>query len=232
MLSVHDIDVAYGETPVLQAIRLTVQPGEIVSIIGRNGIGKTTLLKALIGLLPVQRGSLIFLDQDITALPAYERARRGMAYVPQGRMIFPNLTVMENLQIGCDLDRSNNRSLLEEMWDEFPILRDRRRQLGGTLSGGQQQMLAMARALVTNPQLLLLDEPSEGIQPNIVQDMANKIAAINQRHQLSIVLVEQNIELAAALARRVYVMDKGQIATEITPDKIMDEQIVRTYLAV
>ncbi len=232
MLSVHDIDVAYGEVPVLQGIRLTVQPGEIVSIIGRNGIGKTTLLKSLIGLLPVQRGSLVFLGQDITALPAYERARRGMAYVPQGRMIFPNLTVMENLQIGCDLDRSNSRSLLEEMLDEFPILRERRRQLGGTLSGGQQQMLAMARALVTNPQLLLLDEPSEGIQPNIVQDMATKIAAINQRHQLSIVLVEQNIELAAALARRVYVMDKGQMATEITPDKIMDEQIVRTYLSV
>ncbi len=232
MLSVHNIDVAYGETPVLQGIDLTVQPGEIVSIIGRNGIGKTTLLKALMGLLPVQRGELVFLDQDITALPAYERARRGIAYVPQGRMIFPNLTVMENLQIGGDLDRSSDRSLLDEMLDEFPILRERRRQLGGTLSGGQQQMLALARAVVTNPKLLLLDEPSEGIQPSIVQDMATKIAAINQRHQLSIVLVEQNIELAAALARRVYVMDKGQIATEITPDKMMDEQIVRTYLAV
>lgn len=232
MLSVHNIDVAYGETPVLQGIDLTVQPGEIVSIIGRNGIGKTTLLKALMGLLPVQRGELVFLDQDITALPAYERARRGIAYVPQGRMIFPNLTVMENLQIGGDLDRSSDRSLLDEMLDEFPILRERRRQLGGTLSGGQQQMLALARAVVTNPKLLLLDEPLEGIQPSIVQDMATKIAATNQRHQLSIVLVEQNIELAAALARRVYVMDKGQIATEITPDKMMDEQIVRTYLAV
>lgn len=232
MLSVNNIDVAYGETPALQGIHLRVQAGEIVSIIGRNGIGKTTLLKALIGLLPVQRGSLVFRDEDITTLPAYERARRGMAYVPQGRMIFPNLTVMENLQIGCDLDRSNRGSLLEEMLEEFPILRERRRQLGGTLSGGQQQMLAMARALVTNPQLLLLDEPSEGIQPSIVQEMATKIATINQRHQLSIVLVEQNIELAAALASRVYVMDKGQIATEITPDKMMDEQIVRTYLAV
>lgn len=232
MLAVHDLHVAYGESMVLQGVDLTVQPGEIISIIGRNGIGKTTLLKTIIGLLTVQQGSLIFHESDITALPAYERARRGMAYVPQGRLIFPNLTVMENLQLGQDLDPSNHRTLLEEMLEEFPILRERRRQYGGTLSGGQQQMLAIARALVSNPKLLLLDEPSEGIQPSIVQDMAAKLAAINQRHQLSIILVEQNIELAAALARRVYVMDKGRIATEIPPDKIMDEHIVRTYLAV
>lgn len=232
MLFVDDAHVAYDSTPVLQGVSLTVQTGEIVSVIGRNGAGKTTLLKAIIGLLPLQRGTLTFNDADLTLLPAYARARRGLGYVPQGRMIFPNLTVMENLQIGADLNQSQQHNLLDEVLNEFPILRERQRQRGGTLSGGQQQMLAIARALVSNPQLLLLDEPSEGIQPNIVQDMAIKIATLNQRYQLSIILVEQNIELAAALAQRVYVMDKGTIAAQVPPDKIMDEQIVRNYLAV
>lgn len=232
MLSVDDAHVAYGSTPVLQGVSLTVQTGEIVSVIGRNGAGKTTLLKAIIGLLPLQRGTLTFNDANLTLLPAYARARRGLGYVPQGRMIFPNLTVMENLQIGADLNQSKPNGLLDEVLNEFPILRERQRQRGGTLSGGQQQMLAIARALISNPKLLLLDEPSEGIQPNIVQDMAAKIATLNQRYQLSIILVEQNIELAAALAQRVYVMDKGTIAAEVAPDKIMDEQIVRNYLAV
>jgi branched-chain amino acid transport system ATP-binding protein len=147
-------------------------------------------------------------------------------------MIFSNLTVLENLRLGADLNRSKDGELLEEVFNEFPILRERQRQNGATLSGGQQQMLAIARALVSNPRLLLLDEPSEGIQPNVVQEMAAKIAAMNQRYRLSIILVEQNIEFAAALARRVYVMEKGAIATELPPDKIMDEQIVRNYLAV
>jgi branched-chain amino acid transport system ATP-binding protein len=224
--------VSYGSTPVLQGVSLTVQPGEMVSVIGRNGVGKTTLLKTIIGLLQHHQGTLRFDGQDLAALPAYARARLGIGYVPQGRMIFSNLTVWENLQIGADLNRSKNGALLEEVFNEFPILRERQHQNGATLSGGQQQMLAIARALVSSPRLLLLDEPSEGIQPNVVQEMAAKIAAINQRHRLSIILVEQNIEFAAALARRVYVMEKGTIATEISPDKIMDEQIVRNYLAV
>lgn len=232
MLSVNDIHVAYGSSTVLQGVSLEVQAGEIVSVIGRNGVGKTTLLKAIIGLLKVRQGSLTFDGDDLTAVPAYERARRGIGYVPQGRLIFPNLTVQENLQIGADLDPVKNSGMMDEVLDEFPILRERLRQRGGTLSGGQQQMLAIARALVGNPRLLLLDEPSEGIQPNIVHEMEEKIAALNRRHNLSMILVEQNIEFAAALAKRVYVMDKGLIATEISPDKIMDENIVRNYLAV
>ena len=232
MLSVNDIHVAYGSSTVLQGVSLEVQAGEIVSVIGRNGVGKTTLLKAIIGLLKVRQGSLTFDGDDLTAVPAYERARRGIGYVPQGRLIFPNLTVQENLQIGADLDPVKNSGMMDEVLDEFPILRERLRQRGGTLSGGQQQMLAIARALVGNPRLLLLDEPSEGIQPNIVHEMEEKIAALNRRHNLSMILVEQNIEFAAALAKRVYVMDKGLIATEISPDKIMDENIVRNFLAV
>ena len=232
MLSVNDIHVAYGSSAVLQGVSLEVQAGEIVSVIGRNGVGKTTLLKAIIGLLKVRQGSLAFDGDDLTAVPAYERARRGIGYVPQGRLIFPNLTVQENLQIGADLDPVKNSGMMDDVLDEFPILRERFRQRGGTLSGGQQQMLAIARALVGNPKLLLLDEPSEGIQPNIVHEMEEKIAALNRRHNLSMILVEQNIEFAAALAKRVYVMDKGLIATEISPDKIMDENIVRNFLAV
>ncbi len=232
MLSVNDIHVAYGSSTVLQGVSLEVQAGEIVSVIGRNGVGKTTLLKAIIGLLKVRQGSLAFDGDDLTAVPAYERARCGIGYVPQGRLIFPNLTVQENLQIGADLDPVKNSGMMDEVLDEFPILRERLRQRGGTLSGGQQQMLAIARALVGNPKLLLLDEPSEGIQPNIVHEMEEKIAALNRRHNLSMILVEQNIEFAAALAKRVYVMDKGLIATEISPDKIMDENIVRNFLAV
>jgi branched-chain amino acid transport system ATP-binding protein len=232
MLCVNEVHVAYGSTPVLQGVSLHVQAGEMVSVIGRNGAGKTTLMQTIIGLLPSRQGSLTLDGLDITRLPAHARARRGLGYVPQGRMIFPNLSVLENLQVGADLQRARRHALLDEILQEFPMLQARLRQSGGTLSGGQQQMLAIARALVGRPRLLLLDEPSEGIQPNIVQELEAKIAAINRRYQLSIILVEQNIALAAALAQRVYVMEKGLIAAEIPPNKMMDDHIVRHYLAV
>ncbi len=232
MLSVSDVHVAYGETPILDGVRLTVAAGETVSIIGRNGAGKTTLLKTLIGLLPVQAGRILFAGEDVTERPVHERARRGIGYVPQGRMIFPDLSVEENLLMGADLNVTTPRETLEEVLDDFPILRARRRQKGGTLSGGEQQMLALGRALVGRPRLLLLDEPSEGIQPSVVEELEARIAALGRAGGLSIVLVEQNIEFAAALASRGYVMEKGRIATEISPDRVMDEQIVREYLAV
>ncbi len=232
MLSVADLRAAYGQTPALTGVSLAVQAGEIVSIIGRNGVGKTTLMKTIIGLLRAGGGAITLGGEDITHLPAYERARRGIGYVPQGRMIFADLTVEENLLIGADLSRDSRAALLEEVLEEFPRLRERYRQRGGTLSGGEQQMLALGRALVGGPRVLLLDEPSEGIQPSIVQEMEAKIAAINRARGLAIVLVEQNIEFAAALARRVYVMEKGRIAREISPEHVMDEDIVRDYLAV
>lgn len=232
MLSATDVHVAYGNTPALQGVSLSVASGEIVSIIGRNGVGKTTLLKTIIGLLRARQGRLRLDGEDITALPAHARARRGIGYVPQGRMIFPDLTVRENLLIGAELNRSRSDEAMEEVLQQFPILRERYRQKGGTLSGGQQQMLALGRALVARPKLLLLDEPSEGIQPSVVEELEARIAALNRAGGLSILLVEQNIEFAAALAGRVYVMEKGRIATEISPENVMDEEIVREYLAV
>jgi urea ABC transporter ATP-binding protein UrtE len=232
MLSVADIHVAYGATPALTGPSLTVGAGEIVSIIGRNGVGKTTLLKTIIGLLRVTSGAIHLAGQDITRLPAHERARRGLGYVPQGRMIFAGLTVQENLLIGADLSRAEGRAHVEEVLAEFPRLRERYHQRGDTLSGGEQQMLAFGRALAGGPRVLLLDEPSEGIQPSIVQEIETKIASISRARGLAVVLVEQNIELAAALAQRVYVMEKGRIAREIAPEQVMDEDIVRDYLAV
>ena len=232
MLSVVDVHVAYGKTPALMGPSLVVGAGEIVSIIGRNGVGKTTLLKTIIGLLRVTSGAIRLDGEDLTRLPAHERARRGLGYVPQGRMIFADLTVEENLLVGVDLNRANGRALLEEVLAEFPRLRERYRQRGDTLSGGEQQMLALGRALVGGPKVLLLDEPSEGIQPSIVQEIEVKIGSISRARGLAIVLVEQNIEFAAALARRIYVMEKGRIACEISPENVMDEDIVRDYLAV
>jgi urea ABC transporter ATP-binding protein UrtE len=232
MLSVADVHVAYGRTPALMGPSLRVGAGEIVSIIGRNGVGKTTLLRTIIGLLRVTSGSIRLDGQDVTRLPAHERARRGVGYVPQGRMIFAGLTVEENLLIGADLNRAGGRALLEEVLDEFPRLRERYRQRGDTLSGGEQQMLALGRALAGGPRVLLLDEPSEGIQPSIVQEIGTTIASISRARRLAVVLVEQNIEFAAALAQRVYVMEKGRIAREIAPENVMDEDIVRDYLAV
>ena len=232
MLSVADLHVAYGETPALAGVSLSVASSEIVSIIGRNGVGKTTLLKTVMGLLRPRAGSITLGGEQIGALPAHVRARRGIGYVPQGRMIFADLTVEENLLIGAELNPAGARMLLDEVLEEFPHLRARYRQRGGTLSGGEQQMLALGRALVGGPKVLLLDEPSEGIQPSIVEELEARIAAINQSRGLAIVLVEQNIEFAAALARRVYVMEKGRIAREISPEHVMDEDIVRDYLAV
>jgi branched-chain amino acid transport system ATP-binding protein len=232
MLSVADVHVAYGGTPVLTGPSLTVAAGEIVSIIGRNGVGKTTLLKTIIGLLRVRSGRIELDGHDVTGLPAYERARRGLGYVPQGRMIFAGLTVEENLLIGADLSPAGGRALVEEVLTEFPRLRERYGQRGDTLSGGEQQMLALGRALAGGPKVLLLDEPSEGIQPSIVQEIEARIASISRARGLAVVLVEQNIEFAAALARRIYVMEKGRIAREIAPERVMDEDIVRDYLAV
>lgn len=231
LLSVRGLRAGYGGKPVLQGINLDVRRGEIVAVIGRNGVGKSTLMKTLIGLLPAASGSVHFRGQAVERLPAHRRARQGIGYVPQGRDVFPRMTVEENLRVGESLRRGEPADY-DGAYTSFPILRERRRQRAGTMSGGQQQQLAIARVLVARPDLLLLDEPSEGIQPSIVEDIGRIAVDLNRRTGLTIVLVEQNIDMIRSMAQRCYTMDKGRIVAELKPEALEDRDTVRRYLAV
>ena len=231
LLAISGLRCGYGGKPVLQGIDLTIRKGEITAVIGRNGVGKSTLIKAMIGLLPPSEGSIQLRGQEIGAMASHMRARLGIGYVPQGRDVFPRMSVEENLQVGESI-RGGGKPDFEAIFGYFPILRDRRRQLAGTLSGGQQQQLAIGRVLIGNPSLVLLDEPSEGIQPSIVQDIARLGVDLNRKKGLTIVLVEQNIDMIRAMAQRCYVMDKGRIVAEFTTEMLDDRDLVRRYLAV
>ncbi|MBB3944203.1 branched-chain amino acid transport system ATP-binding protein [Rhizobium skierniewicense] len=223
----------YGGKPVLQGVDIQVREGEIVAVIGRNGVGKSTLMKSLIGLLPRDKGSVIFKGQEIDTVPAYKRARLGIGYVPQGRDVFPRLSVIENLQVGESISgKRASADQIEAIFTYFPILKERRNQQAGTMSGGQQQQLAIGRVLMGNPALILLDEPSEGIQPNIVQDIARIMVELNRTSGITVVFVEQNIEMIRAMAQRCYVIDKGRITNEIMPETLEDRDAVRRFLAV
>ncbi len=230
LLRIRELRGGYGGKPVLQGVTLDVRPGEITAVIGRNGVGKSTLMRAIIGLLPADDGSILFRGQELVGLPAHTRARLGLGYVPQGRDVFPRLTVEENLKVGLSL--GGRRADLAVAYASFAVLGERRAQLAGTLSGGQQQQLAIGRVLVGNPGLLLLDEPSEGIQPSIVQDIARLIVDLNRRTGVAVVLVEQNIDMIRTAAQRCFVMDKGRIITALTPAMLDDREIVRRHLAV
>ena len=232
LLHVSGLRGGYGGKPVLQGVDLDVQPGEIVAVIGRNGVGKTTLMRSLIGLLPAPSGSIRFRDAPIERLSAFRRARLGLGYVPQGRDVFPRMTVEENLSVGRASGRGAAPSDFELVYASFPVLRERRHQAAGTLSGGQQQQLAIGRVLIGRPTLMLLDEPSEGIQPSIVQDIARIGIELNRMQGLTIILVEQNIDMIRAMAQRCYVMDKGRLIATLTPDMLDDRDLVRRYLAV
>jgi branched-chain amino acid transport system ATP-binding protein len=232
LLSVHGLRAGYGGKPVLQGVEMDVQAGEIVAVIGRNGVGKSTLIKTMIGLLGVDAGSIRFRGGDIGGLAAHNRARLGIGYVPQGRDMFPRMTVEDNLRVGESISGRATPADYERIYDNFPILRERRRQVAGTLSGGQQQQLAIGRVLLGKPALVLLDEPSEGIQPSIVQDIARIGVDLNRTTGIAIVLVEQNIDMIRAMAQRCYVMDKGRIVAELTPEMLDDRDIVRRYLSV
>ncbi|GGD23310.1 ABC transporter ATP-binding protein [Aureimonas glaciei] len=223
----------YGGKPVLQGVDMDVRAGEIVAVIGRNGVGKSTLMKSLIGLLPTDKGSVVFGGTAIDALAAHKRARLGIGYVPQGRDVFPRMSVFENLAVGLSISgKAAPEGRIEEIFGYFPILSERRDQRAGTLSGGQQQQLAIGRVLMGSPSLILLDEPSEGIQPNIVQDIARIMVELNLKTGVSIVFVEQNIDMIRAMAQRCYVMDKGRITDEIPPETLEDRDAVRRFLAV
>jgi branched-chain amino acid transport system ATP-binding protein len=228
VLEVDSIHTYYGESHVLHGVSLRVAPGEAVALLGRNGAGKTTAIRSIVGFTPPRAGRVVFEGQAIERWPAYRIARRGLALVPQGRRIFAPLSVRENLLLGA---RSEGWTL-ERVFELFPRLRERQAQLGGTLSGGEQQMLAIARALLTNGRLLLLDEPSEGLAPLIVREIGTTLQALKAQ-RLSLLLVEQNYHLALRVADRVYVMNKGQIVYQGTPAGLeADQEVKRRYLGV
>lgn len=229
MLEIQKLNVSYGDSQVLREVHLNIPAGKVVCLMGRNGVGKTTLIKTMMGLLAPKGGSITLGDEEITHAPPYLRARRGIGYVPQGREIIPNLTVEENLLIG--LEASGGKSIPTEIFDLFPVLKTMLGRRGGDLSGGQQQQLAIGRALVSGPRLLLLDEPTEGIQPSIIKEIVAVIRRIKREGKMAILLVEQYLSLVREVADSFYVMEKGSIAAEGPVEKLTDE-VVRRYLTV
>lgn len=232
ILEVKGLRAGYATGEVLQKVGLKVEPGEVVGVLGRNGMGKSTLMKAVIGLLPARAGEIYFKGEDVTREAADRRARRGMGYVPQGRQIFPKMSVLDNLRMGQFVNASGGRFDLDEVYGWFPFLKERARQRGGTLSGGQQEMLAIARALVNGPDLLLLDEPSDGVQPSIVQEIGDFIVDLVAKKLIGVLLVEQNVDLIQKVTGRAYVMEKGEVIAELDRDGLSDTDHVASFLAV
>lgn len=232
LLKVSGLRAGYGQTPILQGIDLEVRRGEIVSLIGRNGVGKTTILRCLMGQLPASAGSVQLQGRDITRMTPDARARLGIGYVPQGREVFPRLTVAENLFVGRLVGGSESRKLADQVYRYFPRLKERENQAAGTMSGGEQQQLAIGRALIGNPSLILLDEPSEGVQPSIVQMICQTLSSIREELGSTIVFVEQNLDTILALSERAYVIEKGRVVRQIDHTEISDPEVVRLSLLI
>jgi urea transport system ATP-binding protein len=231
MLEVDHVDLHYGAAIALRQVSIRAEIGAVTCLLGRNGVGKTSLLRAIVGAHPITRGTIRWEGADLTRLPIYERARRGIAWVPQGRDIFPLLTVRENLETGFAVLPRRQRRIPEEMFGLFPVLKTMLGRRGGDLSGGQQQQLAIARALVTRPRLLVLDEPTEGIQPSIIKDIGRVIALLRSRGDMAILLVEQYFDFARELAQTIVVMDRGDIVLAGRRGEL-DEEDVRRRLSV
>jgi urea transport system ATP-binding protein len=231
MLEISNVSLHYGAAIALRQVSLTAEIGAVTCLLGRNGVGKTSLLRAVTGVHPISAGKITWDGRDITKLATYDRARRGIASVPQGRDIFPLLTVRENLETGFAVLPRGQRRVPDEIFDLFPILKTMLGRRGGDLSGGQQQQLAIGRALVMKPRLLVLDEPTEGIQPSIIKDIGRVISLLRGRGEMAILLVEQYYDFARELAQRIIVMDRGDIVLNGTPEEL-DEQDVRRRLSV
>lgn len=229
MLEVNGLDVAYGESHVVHGVSFSVEKNTALAIMGRNGMGKTTVMKALIGMLPARRGSIRLDGRDLSKLPSYERAHAGIGFVPQGRMIFSGLTVEENIMTG--LEHSRQCEVPSHVYDFFPVLKEMRKRRGGNLSGGQQQMLAIARALVTEPKVLVLDEPTEGLQPSIIKELAVTLREMKQKLGFAIVVSEQVLSFAMELADRFIVLDRGRVVHEESR-KALDEVAVKRFLTI
>lgn len=231
MLNIKNLEVYYGESIILRDVNMEVPPGKIVCLMGRNGVGKTTLLKCIMGLLQPRAGNIIFAGIDITRSSPDERAKLGLGYVPQGRDIFPQLTVYENLLLGLEARKDGGNTIPEDIFELFPVLKTMLNRKGGDLSGGQQQQLAIARALAGRPKLLLLDEPTEGIQPSIILEIAEAIRSIKSVSDVSVLLVEQYLEFVLDMGDYYYIMEKGSIVSQglITE---LGEEVVKEHLAI
>jgi urea ABC transporter ATP-binding protein UrtE len=232
VLEARDLRSGYATGDVLQGVSIQVGLGEVVGVLGRNGVGKSTLMRTLIGLLPARGGAVIFNGQDIGRESAHRRARRGIGYVPQGRDIFPNMSVRDNLRMGRFVNDGRVAPDFDLVHEYFPFLRERQTQRGGTLSGGQQEMLSIARAMICKPDLLLLDEPSDGVQPNIVEQIGDIILDLNRKRQLTVLIVEQNIDLVQKVASRAYVLEKGRVVRTLTRQDLTDTERLAEVLAI
>ena len=229
MLTASNLRVSYGQSEVLHGLDFAVAPGEIVAVLGRNGMGKSTLTKSLIGLIPAKSGEIRLRDADLTKLKSSKRVAKGVAYVPQGRMIFSAMTVQENIETGLFV--RGKSQVPEHLYELFPVLREMRHRRGGNLSGGQQQQLAIARALATEPSVLLLDEPTEGIQPSVILELGRTLKRIRDERNLSIIVSEQVLAFALAIADRILVLEGGRIVHQ-APRAEIDEERVARFLAV
>jgi urea transport system ATP-binding protein len=231
LLEMTNVMAGYGQTPVLFDINMTINQGETVCLLGRNGVGKTTLLRSIMGLNKLSQGQIVYDAQNISKDPTYQRSRKGIAFIPQGREIIPYLSVLDNLKLGFAASRKKSQRIPGEIFDFFPMLKQHLNRQGGLLSGGQQQQLAIARGLMCNPKIMLLDEPTEGIQPSIVAEIEDTLRRINEDKGITIVVVEQKIEFARQLAKKFFIMEKGAIVSEGNT-RNLTESLLHRYLAV
>ena len=229
MLEVKDLQVSYGQSEVISSLGFELGKNETLAIMGRNGMGKTTLMKALMGILRSRKGTVKLDGQDLTKMESYQRVSAGLAFVPQGRMIFSSLTVQENIETG--LETAVTKTIPDDIFALFPVLHDMRKRKGGNLSGGQQQQLAIARALVSEPKVLILDEPTEGIQPSVIKDIARVLNEIRKTREISILVSEQVLSFTLAIADRLLVIDRGSFIHEDTRDQV-DAEKIKQYLSV